>query len=1120
MRCANVILILAFLLGLTDTGAAAQKRPAPAKGSAAKEATLALEDEDLEILEGQLALLEEKIGVTKKEIGRIRDATYLPDLYFALADMHVQRSRLMYLIKVQKNPNVSPDTLDFAAEKRPKIEAIEIYQKIYNFFPKEKRRDKALFLTGLEQRDLGQYEQMVRTFQSLSQEFPQSEHFAEANIIVGDFLFEQKKEIDAAIEVFTKVVNRPLSAFTPLAHYRVGWCYINLLKYPEALKSYEDALSSQALVNPAELPETYRKSDIRREAVVALALPYVEIYSDPKTRKPDMLPAVDYFRKKSPDHFTYRRVLSRAGRRLILKENWKESADAFYHVLSLSTDFDTRFEALQRVNESWKKGKAQIDFLGFVREIGITVDLLQASVEKPMLLDGNAVIAIDREREKATKSSKGNVAGIMNRRPLAQLQFLELLMRDFSTQLHRKAKTTGSPADFEQTAEAYEHYLNRFPQAPKNLDIQYNLAEALFRGDKLVRAGMQYEVLSKDKRLVKRASVFKESAVESYTKALAKADTMTPVEKIRSRRGLREVGEEWLKQNPNSPGAGTAAFNIANSWYEERNLKRAIGSFQSFIKRYPKDPMVRDAIFLVINAYSQLDDYKGLGRAGEHLLKTPALAEADKQTIRDAIRRAQTKQLQTLAGSFGTKEYAENLLEVASKYKGSSLGVQALYEAFLSMKSKKDPELFEVGEALLDQHAESQYAKEVASNMAVLALSTASFDRAAKYLTRFAEKYPKEKESPEFRKTSAVLLERKGDYKRARAAYEKLGDRASVARMDLLTNDWARLERSSLASGMREAKYWNALSIWRQNRFQDATPLLRALAVDGSIPADQSGHARFLLAQLSLERFRAIRMKSAEDQQALGEKVKAFQVLSNELQEVIKLGAGRWPIAGLYLLGQTHYDLGRFIADSPLPQGLSEADKKTYIQELNKQAGSYMTEADKVFKSCIDAAQTNDVFTRYVDGCRARGRKMIREDADLNRAPAKTSGSEPPRAKAIRKELIEKSKDVNLLFDLGETYVRADQPQTATGIFSRILELDKENARAIASIGVASIYTNDFDGAYESFKQALKIDSRNATALYNLAGLYKQFGFQTKFAGMKDKMRGVPKPKLLHPWGQ
>ena len=806
----------------TSTQAADESLDAPADEAAPEEASTDAAEEDssrgetdeVSRLEGQLRTVDSKIAVTKKEIGRIRDATYLPDLYFTMADLNVEKARIQYLLKNARNPGKKPDELDFTAEKRPKQEAIEIYQKIYSFFPKYAKRDKALFLKGIEQRDLGIFDQMVRTFAQLSQEFPNSEHFNEANIIVGDFLLDAKKELEAASEAYLRVINRPLSAFTPVAHYRLGWVQFNQTKYEEAVQSFEAAIEKQNIINPADLPALYRKTDIRREAVTSLAVPYVEIYSNPQKPRTDLAEPAVYFRGKASDHFTYRKVLTRAGRRLILKEKFREAAECFYHALALSTDFDSRFEALQRINEIHRRRQNRVSLLALVKETALTVDLLQAAQAKPMRLTTAVLNKLRGARagvKKGQPAKAVKIAGVS--RAISQLAFLELLLRDLATQLQARARAAGSPSDYADAAEAYEVYQSRFASAPAAPILRLNRAESLFRAESWVKAGIEYEQLAKLPINKKKANEFQESAVETYTKALQISDKLSLIDKIRARQGLRVVGAAWVKANPRKPAAATTAFNIANSWYEERQLKKAIESLKTFIAAYPRDEKVRDAIFLIINSYSQLDDYKGLQTAGNQLISTAGLTNEDKQTIRDAVKRAQTKQLQTVAGDFGTKEYAENLISVANRYKGSALGVQALYEAFQSLKSKKDPELFDIGEALLDQHADSQYAKEVSSTMATLSLSTASYDRAAKYLSRFAEKYPNEAESKSFRDTSAVLFERQGDLKKARAAYLKIGDRAAVARIDLALADWPRLEQSSLEAKIAESQYWHALAV-------------------------------------------------------------------------------------------------------------------------------------------------------------------------------------------------------------------------------------------------------------------------------------------------------------------
>ncbi|MDX9730472.1 MAG: tetratricopeptide repeat protein, partial [Bdellovibrionales bacterium] len=400
-------------------------------------------DDEMSLLQGQLSNIEQKIAVTASEIKRVRDSEFLPDLYFSLADLHLQKSRLMYMIKVNKNKGVPLSEIDFTAEKRPKQEAIDIYQKVYAFFPKSKLRDRALFFKALELRDIGQSEEMIKAFGQLRQEFPESTHLLEANIILGDYFLEEKKDIEGALEAFRRVLSRELSAYTPLAHYRIGWCLINQQKYDLAVTSFEEAIRTQGLISKNlsdQLPELYRKTDIRREAVLSMAVPYVEIYGDyrakakeeeelakkaaaemgtgvdavlpPSKDAPLRLPAkantttekvsawvrpggvdsekvdsekteaeievvekaplkpvihpVDYFRGISDSHQTYRRVLARVGRRLALKEMWREVAEVWMEVLVANSDPEIKFEAIQRWNEATKKVPVQTERLLFI----------------------------------------------------------------------------------------------------------------------------------------------------------------------------------------------------------------------------------------------------------------------------------------------------------------------------------------------------------------------------------------------------------------------------------------------------------------------------------------------------------------------------------------------------------------------------------------------------------------------------------------------------------------------------------------------------------------------------------------------------------------------------------
>jgi tetratricopeptide (TPR) repeat protein len=1097
-------------------------------------------------LQEQLRSTEKKIGVTVAEIKRIRDTEFLPELYFSLADLHLQKSRLMYLIKVNKNKGVPITEIDFTAEKRPKQEAIDIYQKVYAFFPKSRLRDRALFFKGLELRDIGQSEAMIKTFGQLNQEFPDSQKLLEANIILGDYFLEEKKDIEGALEAFRRVILKDLSAYTPLAHYRIGWCFVNQQKYKEAVTAFEEAVRTQGLVSrnlSLDLPDLYRKTDIRREAVLSLAVPYVELYAEyrasrkeeisiEKAKAKSNLPAVtspgaikelpqkapawkrpaapspplvmtvgvtetlavvlhpvEYFKKISDGHITYRRVLSRVGRRLALKEMWQEVGDVWIEVLVASSDPEVKFEAIQRWNEAIKRGNQITDQIRFIEHAVITTQEIRAR-------------AIDR-------------LGKYNRKEAGQLKFLELITRDIATRIQQAARIKGSREDFLLAAQAYEIYQIGFPQNRDLSKMLINKAESLYRAEEWARAGLEFETLSRTVKVKRKQNEFKESAIQAYVNALKEPEKLSPIDLVRARRGVRDVGTNWVVTHMRHPAAASTAYNIGQSWYEDRLLPQAIQSFTFFIKNFSRDQRTRDAIFMIINAYSQLDDFKGLIEAAKQLEKTRGLAADDRKAIRDLSRRAQLKDLQIAAGDFGSKEYAENLKNLASKYNDSSMGSAALYEAFTSLRSKRDPELYDVGEALLEKHSDSAFTKEVVSSMAQTALLTADFERAARYLSRFSDKYPEEKESREWRKNSAQIYEWLGNFKEAKRLYFSLGDQDGVTRCEFLGGEWAALEKSTSRMSTDLSAYYGALALWRQGRQAEALPRLKKIAASNDL--DRSSHARFLLAQRALESFRAIQMRNAADQSALVNKVKSFQVLSKELNEIVNAGAGRWTIASLYLLGQANFELGRFIADSPLPAGLKPEEQAIYRRELSKQAKQYRDSSSVVFGQCLETAERFEVFTAYVQGCREKGRKIVKEEADTIQFSKKKNSAPPKLARSLRTKLYDTPRDVAVLRDLATAYMNDQQYWVAMAIFNRILEVDEKNALAMAGIGVGRMYVNDLDVGADWLKKAMKVSSAEPTAVWNLSGLYNEFGFKKRVKQLESKRKGATKPRILHP---
>ncbi|MCB0385777.1 MAG: tetratricopeptide repeat protein, partial [Bdellovibrionales bacterium] len=176
----------------------------------------------LEKMRQDLAKINKSIDETEAKVKDVRDARFLPDLYFALAEFLVEKARYMYAIKIAENKGTPMDELDFNMEKRPKFRAIEIYDILIDKFPKLPERDKAIFFKAHELRELGRLEDMVRAYAQLTREYPKSAFWEESQLVIGDYFFEEKKDVDLALEMYTKILKRPVGPFTPLAHYKIG----------------------------------------------------------------------------------------------------------------------------------------------------------------------------------------------------------------------------------------------------------------------------------------------------------------------------------------------------------------------------------------------------------------------------------------------------------------------------------------------------------------------------------------------------------------------------------------------------------------------------------------------------------------------------------------------------------------------------------------------------------------------------------------------------------------------------------------------------------------------------------------------------------------------------------
>jgi tetratricopeptide (TPR) repeat protein len=80
---------------------------------------------------------------------------------------------------------------------------------------------------------------MLHQFSRLTKEFPRSRFIPDALLAKGEYFFNNR-QMTEAIEVYQKVAKYTDSPLAPYAEYKIGWCYLNLKQYREALSKFTE----------------------------------------------------------------------------------------------------------------------------------------------------------------------------------------------------------------------------------------------------------------------------------------------------------------------------------------------------------------------------------------------------------------------------------------------------------------------------------------------------------------------------------------------------------------------------------------------------------------------------------------------------------------------------------------------------------------------------------------------------------------------------------------------------------------------------------------------------------------------------------------------------------------
>src|SRR5215475_11659329 len=130
-------LIAALLLGTSLSSATAEEQVVIVHDRAKEKQQL------IDKLKRDILKVDRTIAVTRGLIVQSKAAPYLPDLFFRLAELYVEKSRYMYVLQQEESTSSSDKGSIIAPEVRLlKEKALQTYRRIINEFPDYRDNDK------------------------------------------------------------------------------------------------------------------------------------------------------------------------------------------------------------------------------------------------------------------------------------------------------------------------------------------------------------------------------------------------------------------------------------------------------------------------------------------------------------------------------------------------------------------------------------------------------------------------------------------------------------------------------------------------------------------------------------------------------------------------------------------------------------------------------------------------------------------------------------------------------------------------------------------------------------------------------------------------------------------
>lgn len=798
---------------------------------------------------------------------------------------------------------------------------INLYEELLASYPDYESTDLVLYQLSRAYEAVGDIEQALATLDRLIEEYPNTEHLAEAQFRRGETLFVDQRYGEAEEAYMSVLAQGENAAYVEQAHYKLGWSRFKQSLYEESLEPFFGLLDRKLHAGSDEPAGLYAAMGRADQEIVDDTLRVLSIsfsYLDGPASVGDYL---DDTGSRPYGYIVYTGL----GDLYLEQERFQDAADVYASFVSRSPTHSAAPLMQVEVIEAYKTG-------GFP---DLVLDAKRTFVERYAAGEPYWASRSFSEQPEVAAHLRSNLT-------------------DLAAYHHAEAQAgNASRRNYGEAARWYRTWLDAFPEDKGAAPTNFLLAEVLFESDEFEQAAIEYE------RTAYAYPLHEDSAESGFAALVAYTEHEASLSGATAADWHRRSIDSALRFSATYPGheqAPAVRTDASERLFalNEYELARNVAAEALLAPMTPE--LERTAWTVLAHSEFDLENYAAAESGYQTLLGYLPAADEGRAEINTRIASAIYRQGEQAQTAGLVDEAVDHFLRVGRVVPNSAIRSTAEYDAAaVLIQAGNWSRAASVLEDFRRAFPEHELVDEATASLAVAYVETGQSLRAASEFERIAVDGETVAIRQEALWRAGELYQSGADTTNATAVLARYVElhpepfpQAIEARNQLV-------ELAAEAGDDRERVRW-------------LESIIEADARAGSDRTDRSrylaAHAQLDLAEPARRSFEAARLV-APLAESLSRKRERMEVALEAYTRAAEYGVADVTTAATFQLAELYHGLSRALYDSERPAELTELELSQYDILLEEQAFPFEEEAISIHE--LNAARTAEgIYDEWV----------------------------------------------------------------------------------------------------------------------------------------------------------